>query len=240
MEVVDAPSTFIILVVILDAKQGSCLTLMAEFEAVPAPWLLRGEAHFLLSWLGKPGAAAAQRPFGSRRAKVLGFVRYTDSNVGPYDELLWLSPWGLPLHGRRLHTVERIFVSSEASCYSGRLNWGIPKELARFEVHRASPSSQSVQVATPAGPLASFEVATGEGAMNVDLASLPEAFRTLGQTLDGRRFEVTPTLRGQLHRACFSELWLDSRQLGELSSGRALGGCSVLGLEMRFPEATIS
>jgi acetoacetate decarboxylase len=169
---------------------------------------------------------------------VLAVVRYADSDVGPYDELLWLAPWGLRDGARRAHTVTRIFVSSEASCINGRRNWGIPKQLARFDVARLSASTQRFEVSTPRGRVASFSVATGRRSTPIDTRVLPSALRRLRQVQDATSFEVAPNVRGRLHAARFSERVTDPEQFADTRSARMLGGVCISEFEMTFPVAT--
>jgi hypothetical protein len=68
---------------------------------------------------------------------LLMLVRYADSPIGPYDELLYGIPFQKPrwfevMSHRRLPVT---YVSSEASLHNGRHNRGIRKELADFEFH---------------------------------------------------------------------------------------------------------
>jgi hypothetical protein len=99
----------------------------------PAPWECRCSA---LLWLGRGGrAAAAALPPALAGSPGLitvgGFVRYTDTPVGAYDEVLGmigsrtgLRPWG---------NVAFMSVNSETSLVGGRTNWAMPKTLARFD-----------------------------------------------------------------------------------------------------------
>ncbi|MGV0636177.1 acetoacetate decarboxylase family protein [Mycolicibacillus trivialis] len=104
----------------------------------PAPW----ECHCTgLVWLGRGGkAAAAALPSALRGSAGLvtvgGFVRYTDTPVGAYDEVLGIvgsrsgvRPWG---------HVAFMAVDSPASLVGGRTNWAMPKTLARFDGDPAS------------------------------------------------------------------------------------------------------
>ncbi len=98
-----------------------------------APWECRCSA---LLWLGRGGrAAAAALPPGLAGSPALatvgGFVRYSATPVGPYDEVLGmvasrtgLRPWG---------NVAFMSVDSQPSLVGGRTNWAMPKTLARFE-----------------------------------------------------------------------------------------------------------
>ena len=68
-------------------------------------------------------------------------VRYTSTPVGPYDELMLIpgnftvpqpsgESFAIPKKALR---IARIYVSQRTTTYNGRLNWNIPKHLARFE-----------------------------------------------------------------------------------------------------------
>jgi hypothetical protein len=99
----------------------------------PAPWDVRCTG---LVWTGR-GGRAARAAFApalrdsSARASVGGFVRYSETPVGPYDEVFGLvasadgrKSWG---------TVSFMAVDSEASLVGGRTNWSMPKTLAQFD-----------------------------------------------------------------------------------------------------------
>lgn len=80
-------------------------------------------------------------------------LRYRSSPVGPYDELLIVpgkfshttNDNGVLVNKKNLR-VSRIYVSQKESCYNGRKNWNIPKELARFEFAESTPGRMSVKV----------------------------------------------------------------------------------------------
>jgi Acetoacetate decarboxylase (ADC) len=108
-----------------------------------APW----ECHCTaVVWLHRGGrAAAAALPSGLAGSPALavvgGFVRYTDTPVGPYDEVLGvvgsrtgLRPWG---------HVAFMAVDSKASLVGGRTNWAMPKTLARFDGEPANGRTMS-------------------------------------------------------------------------------------------------
>ncbi len=111
-----------------------CATRLATLarDAPPAPWELACEA---VVWFGRGGgsAAAALPPVlrSSRALAVVGaMVRYRDTPVGPYDEVVGLvashdgpSPWG---------HVAFMGVDSDESLVGGRVNWAVPKTCATF------------------------------------------------------------------------------------------------------------
>jgi hypothetical protein len=72
-------------------------------------------------------------------ATVGGFVRYTNTPVGQYDEVLGmvgshtgLCPWG---------NLAFMSVDSRPSLVGGRTNWAMPKTLARFDGELAANST---------------------------------------------------------------------------------------------------
>lgn len=215
-------------------------------QPVPAPWILHGDAHVLLAWLPAEalpvprGVSHLQRPRRSLGGVgALAFIRYAASDVGAYDELLWLTPFGLSEHGQHMHSVTHIFVSSEASEISGRANWGIPKQRAEFDVTQPAPGTQHVTVWSATGRIASFEVATRPRSLHADTKTLPRSLMTLGQVLDSRLFIVTPRVRGRLHRARFTNVEAAEERFVNLRRARPLGAFTLSAFEMRFPAADV-
>ncbi|KAJ8131355.1 hypothetical protein O1611_g2271 [Lasiodiplodia mahajangana] len=133
----------------------------------PPPWKLKGTVYILSFWNSKtlptegPGGDKIQGPpaiaYSPLEAKssfadptvsgeYLGglsqimVIRYTESPVGPYDELVVCSGFfacekddGEVKKRFKNQRVTRIYVSQKNTCWNGRNNWNIPKHLARFE-----------------------------------------------------------------------------------------------------------
>src|SRR5262245_61022490 len=105
-------------------------------QIVPPPWRLTGSGYILLyRWFPRdfvavqgqvPPALAGSFKGGASAVMV---VNYENSEVGPYRELLFI-----PGLFERGFSITRTYVSSQASVDSGRANWGIPKQLAEFDV----------------------------------------------------------------------------------------------------------
>ena len=99
---------------------------------VPAPWKLRGDGYMFMIKLPLPRGRAelfAPTELAEARFGQFGWVMYVDyaaSPVGPYRELLF-NPGTFRFGARRLPSITKIYVSSQASVDSGRHNWGIPK-----------------------------------------------------------------------------------------------------------------
>ena len=189
--------------------------------ASPAPWTLHGDAAALLVPRGVGGAPT-----------LLGWIRYADSDVGPYDELLLVR-----LRGRRPHTVERIYVSTERSREEGRRNWGVPKEVARFEVI-AEDGAERVQAWVGERAIASFRVKRRGPALPFSTALLPERARTVEQVLEGRRFRFAPSARGRLQAVTFRDVRLDPEFFSGLGALRWRPGISLQAFTLVMSAAT--
>ncbi|RWA13368.1 hypothetical protein EKO27_g1732 [Xylaria grammica] len=127
----------------------------APIVPVPGPWKLKG-TMYIVSFFSKAGKLpdhaysslerdstyASPTTSGEHRGGIGQFqaIRYTESPVGPYDELI-ICPGdfdyevdeGGKRKKRRSPRVSRIYVSQKHTCWNGRTNWNIPKHLARFE-----------------------------------------------------------------------------------------------------------
>ncbi len=99
----------------------------------PAPWTVTCEA---VVWVCRGGEAATRAlppalRTGSRGLVVVGgVVRYSDTPVGPYDEVFGLV--GSRTGRRGWGSVCFMSVDSPASLVGGRANWGMPKTLGAF------------------------------------------------------------------------------------------------------------
>jgi hypothetical protein len=103
-------------------------------SAPPAPWSTRLQA---VVWAHRAAAAAPDAMPARLRSRrrlpitVAAFVRYLDTPVGEYREILaapvLLIEWPLPAA-----TIPFIAVDSLASIVGGRANWGLPKTHASF------------------------------------------------------------------------------------------------------------
>ena len=104
-------------------------------KAVPAPWATVLDA---VVWFHRaaPGAAerlpAALRNRPSLPVTVGALIRYRDTPVGPYREVLASPSLLLGPRGPEA-CVPFIAVDSLPSVHGGRENWALPKTLARFD-----------------------------------------------------------------------------------------------------------
>ncbi|KZF22079.1 hypothetical protein L228DRAFT_247694 [Xylona heveae TC161] len=144
----------------------------------PPPWKCKCEVYWIPYYARTHGSdvppvgayaplEAAWPPFadpakaGSYRGGLglIQILRYIDSPVGKYDELVLVPGYfDVPLKsqkkGQKNLRVTRIYVSQEDTAYNGRRNWNIPKHLARFSFTNISagssgPKSIKVEIFPP-------------------------------------------------------------------------------------------
>jgi hypothetical protein len=104
----------------------------------PAPWSLKGKGYIFLyrfprSFEKNPAfiSSVTSEPFGGFGTVML--VDYSESNAGPYRELLFI-PGEFSFLKKKYYSITKIYVSTMESVDNGRKNWGIPKEHADFEI----------------------------------------------------------------------------------------------------------
>jgi Acetoacetate decarboxylase (ADC) len=161
----------------------------------PAPWRLRGQAHFHVMAVRAERLAPTPDGFaplvlGGRALVVVGWVDYRGGSVLRYGELLAavVGRWS----GGLTTTVTHMWVDSPASRAGGRELWGYPKELAEFEL-----------AIDPSGTARASDAASGDELARGSFQALvtsPRALRaTAGtvQPLHGRLVAVRALFRSR-------------------------------------------
>ncbi|KZT33078.1 hypothetical protein SISSUDRAFT_445248 [Sistotremastrum suecicum HHB10207 ss-3] len=135
-----------------------------EYPSAPGSWKNLGSAYWFLFPPTRPDTPlldGAYHPLeGAFSATKTGqfkgglgsvqVVRYTDTPVGPYDELIYIpGEFDNPVNGMSGLRITRIYVSTEASIYNGRRNWNVPKHLARFEFTSSPTGTLDIRVFSP-------------------------------------------------------------------------------------------
>ncbi|MEU4169162.1 acetoacetate decarboxylase family protein [Streptomyces sp. NPDC026665] len=167
------------------------------------PWHLAGQMYLSL-WLVPtrelPRVADGTRPVvvAGRGAVGAAWVVYENDSVLHYNELLRAV---LVRDGRRPRVcITDIWVDSAASMTGGRELWGIPKELADFDIDR----TPGVRARAGAGDGVRTGTAKGDGvraSAATDRGVLADAVFEPGRRMPGRwplTYRVTQTLDGAL------------------------------------------
>jgi hypothetical protein len=215
---------------------------LPEVARAPAPWTLRGDGWIVLLQLPEairrdprhlPPELCDRRLSGP---SVVMFVDYTESPAGPYRELLYI-PGRFELNdGRRAWSVTRIYVSTWVSVVNGRLNWGIPKDLADF---RREPlgRGERLSVTVDGQEAAMLELEPRGPTLPFHAALLPRSLRTLVQHHAGRSFELAPGARGRTALGRVQQLASDGTLFPDLSAARVLLALRASSFTLEFPVA---
>ena len=210
---------------------------LARVPVSPAPWQLLARGIVLLFRPDERFAtllppAARHRYRGG--VPALMALRYLASDVGPYDELM-LIPGLVAFDGRPLYSVSHVASSTLASVVNGRLNWGIPKELAPLQFENRGrqlalrgerPDGFAVEVVAEGGGLP-FQLAH---------ASLPTE---IGQERDVRLFVTHPSVTGWALRARLQRLSITGPSLPSLDWATVGVALTVDRVHLHLPAAEV-
>ncbi len=206
------------------------------------PWNLQGEGFILNYWL-TPQFLKKFRHFGlsysstGRLVQVI-LVRYQDTPIQPYDELLILDH---PLMTQRiLSTIPKIYVSTTESVIHGRRLWGIPKELARFEWRRQQNqlfchiASSEHEMSLHIGFSPYFK------GVPVNSKHLPKQLMQIDQFDGQQHYRFRPEFKGSLN-VIYQAYWKNTGCLfPDFSQAIFLKGLYVPAFDLIFPKAQIT
>ncbi|HEY1058531.1 MAG TPA: acetoacetate decarboxylase family protein [Limnobacter sp.] len=207
---------------------------------IPAPWTLRGNGAIVVlkprhSDLRHDGAIPEDiRTTLKSPLSVLMVVNYTESNAGPYQELLFI-PGTCEFSGKRLGTISNIYVTTQTSVDNGRANWGIPKQLCEFT--QTQPEAGHVRTIASVDGVPFFDMQTSSigPRLPVNTAWIPAFFKTLGQRMGGREFVYSPQAKGRSRLARVHKLQTMGHHFPHLSSADVLAAFEITDFEMVFP-----
>lgn len=186
---------------------------MSDTESVkeaPAPWTLNGQCSYLFLHGTRPvfeefneNSDSLRTPHAGGRGGVL-VVRYTDSPVGPYDELI-LFPGCYKYGDQTYYRITQIYVSSIESVVNGRRNWAVPKKLAIFDwSEHNNIITVKIRLPNSTEPFCTLRIRPRLYCLPLPVSSalIPISFRTIVQpALDEhgepmRYFKISPTCTG--------------------------------------------
>lgn len=213
----------------------------APTPAAPAPWVLRGSG-FMTYWSLPPALTAVNAyspeqigavPAGGPALVIV--VEYAESPVGPYGEV-FIAPqlYRLP-DGRRCNAISRIYVGCQPSVVNGRANWGIPKELAHFDVTRAGARDERYQASFEGQRFLDIGFRAHGPRLPLTSSLLPAPLRRYVQCFEGTAFEFDLRLRGWMRWARVTDVTIDPRRFPDLAQGRLLAALQVTDFEMHMP-----
>ncbi|MBN2299225.1 MAG: acetoacetate decarboxylase family protein [Deltaproteobacteria bacterium] len=210
----------------------------------PAPWGLMGSGYIILLKLQHDfveGSCFVQSPLKDSFAGGFGTVMYVDysySDVGPYQELLFI-PGRFDVAAGRYFSITKIFVSTQDSVVNGQNNWGIPKELATFACEEKDPSTHYIRITREGTTAAEFTFRSFPVRMPVTTGIVPRCWRTLAHVYEGRTYLTTPMARGCISPARLVDFVANRSFLPEFNRSSIIAVFKVPQFFMVFPKARI-
>jgi Acetoacetate decarboxylase (ADC) len=161
-------------------------------KSIPAPWELTGNGYIMLFKF--PKSFILEQGFLDERFQAgfygnvgtIIFADYRTSNAGPYQELLFM-PGKVRYQRHKLHTISKVFVSSQESAENGLSNWGIPKELAAFRLSNEENGLETIKVSQNGVPVFDITIKTSQSDLAFPLRTLFRPF-PLVQFHEGKTF----------------------------------------------------
>ncbi|WIA37550.1 hypothetical protein OEZ86_014457 [Tetradesmus obliquus] len=126
----------------------------STLNTAPPPWNTTYARVYVFQVSALPSPPAPNKLYSGLPAwqftkgpGYLMLLKYKSSPVGPYNELAYIpGKYKAGKCSTPLFSVQRIWVDSEASVHGGRSNWGLPKELAKFNWRRFANGTEVVSV----------------------------------------------------------------------------------------------
>lgn len=205
------------------------------------PWHLQGDAFILNYWLTpnfiKHNHAFHIAPSPIGRVVQVILVRYHESPIGPYDELLLLDH---PLISkRRLSSIAKIYVSTEISVVHGQHFWGIPKQLAEFEwVIKDDVVYCTISFEQQEMSLCLYKYKHSQ-TFYMNSHHLPARLLNIQQTWQGLHYQFSPQFRGKLCKLK-QAAWKNTLDIfPDFSQAKYLHSFYVPEFQLTLPKAKI-
>ncbi len=209
----------------------------------PAPWSLEGKGYIILVKLDREfvrNRGFLPEELSGSFAGGIGTIMYVDyqsSDVGPYRELLFI-PGMFSFDRKKYFSITKIYVSTMASVVNGQSNWGIPKEVAEFEVIEEG-NTDRIRVSKNDRLCAELCFRSYPFAIPVTTRIVPPRFHTLAHLSGGKTYMTTPEARGAVSCARLAEAVIDQSLFPDFTRGRILFVAGIPRFRMVFPKAVI-
>lgn len=211
-------------------------------SVVPAPWKLNGSGVILLYRFNTDFIrqhANIPPDLQSRYVGGLGavmLVDYRTSPVGGYRELLFIPgrfKWGR----QRYYVITQIYVSTLESVVSGQENWGIPKQLADFDIQQPDTNTRRFIAHKDGTPF--FDATVESGILRFPFNTWVSPFRAIllqERERDGAHLATEPSAGGVVSpTATLSALQVDGAHFPDASQFKPLGTLEAVNFRMTFP-----
>lgn len=206
-----------------------------------APWNLKGKGYILVYKFKKEFVEKYGNVPEFLKDKYSGgfgsvmLVDYTESNAGPYGELLFI-PGKFKFKGKKLDTISKIYVSTMESVVNSRNNWGIPKEQGDFEFEKLNEHTEHIHISAAGKKVAEFKFRSGTMAFPVSTKLLPFP---LVQEYEDKYYYTSFYGKGIGKLAKMEEISINPELFPDISLCKPIAVIKVEPFSITFPEAVI-
>jgi len=204
----------------------------------PAPWKLQGKGYILLyrfskDFVEKQGFLTdfhQKHTFKGIIGAVM-LVDYNSSPVGAYQELLFI-PGLFRFQDATAFNISKIYVSTYESVYNGIENWGIPKELAKFNIEKQNNGYERFEAFFEEKTFFKADLKPFGLPFYVNTAWFPFWFY---QPLREQVLVTHPQGKGWAKLCKIKNLQIDSHYFPDVSKQKLLAAIAVPRFTMYFP-----
>ncbi|WP_062544993.1 acetoacetate decarboxylase family protein [Rufibacter tibetensis] len=206
----------------------------------PAPWSLTGDGIIWLYTFPKSFneqygfLADFQKTTYKAGIGAVLLMNYHTSDVGPYQELLFM-PALFKIKGKLCFSVSKIYVSTDASAWNGRVNWGIPKELADFKMNRLPNGLLTAEVQQDDQTFFSTQLIPVGPQLPINSVVVPGT--RIVQQHENKFLFTKPEVQGQGQLALNKNIWADERFFPPVHNLTHFAAISLNNFKMAFPVA---
>lgn len=206
----------------------------------PAPWTLHGNGLVLLyrfpqDFIEQHGFLLDYQRQGFKAGiGAVMLMDYKSSGVGPYREILFI-PGLLQHKGKLSFTISRIYVSTYDSVRSGKRNWGIPKELADFEVSKLADGACLWKVKKEG--ITFFEAAVKPKDFNFPFTTKPIPITRILQESRYGKLLTNPEASGKATLASLQKVYANREEFPPVQEMEPLICLTLQKFRMKFPVA---
>ncbi|TVR19064.1 MAG: hypothetical protein EA396_13780 [Anaerolineaceae bacterium] len=212
---------------------------LTDVATRPAPWELTGSGYIFVFRFNRDfvmGQGFVPDELKGAYRGGLGTVMLVDyhtSPVGAYREMLFV-PGLFEQCGQTRYTITKIYVSTIDSVINGQENWGIPKELADFQVESLSEKVERFRMSLDGHVVADLVLESVSPRLPVNTRFLPVRPALIQQ--HARRHLLTaPLARGRVGLASIHSAYVDAQYFPDFGHKRPLLAVRAADFKMTFP-----
>jgi hypothetical protein len=207
----------------------------------PPPWNLKGNGYIFLFKFSKKFVEENAFLADYQRENFWGgfgtmmLVDYETSGVGAYRELLFV-PGMFNFNKKKIFSISKIYVSTYDSVWNGIQNWGIPKELADFDITKIAENEEIIEVKIGAKTIFKVHLKKRKFYFPISTKFFP---LKLAQRQGNDLLLTNSPANGKATFAQLLDVQVDSNYFPDISQVKPIAILAVKDFKMMFPLAEV-